>query len=130
MPHVRYIVIAHVNVHVLADPEAAVGGAARKHEELQSTARLAGIWNELGRWFRIRRRRESTDRGEGIEIGEPEIQRLPAAHRETRERAKFAIGVRTVASVDRGNDVVEQIALERREGRCGRKDIAFCRSEE
>src|SRR5690625_7758727 len=100
MPHVRYIVIAHVNVHVLADREAAGGGAARKHEELKSTARLAGIWNELGRWFRIRRRRASTDRGAGIEGGKPEMERPPAAHREPRARTKFTVAVRAEASGD------------------------------
>src|SRR5690606_31560183 len=71
------------------------------------------IGRELRRLLRVRSRREAADPRERVEVVQPEVQRLTAAHRETRERAVRAIAARRVARLDERNQVVEQLALER-----------------
>ena len=45
---------------------------------------------------------------------EPEVERLPATHRKPRQRTVFTVRLHGVVGLDEGNDVHEEIVLERR----------------
>ena len=84
----------------------------------------AGIGQEIGRRPRVRRRGEPADPGEAIEVREPEVQRLPAAHRQPGEGAALPVRLHRVARFDRRDHVVEQVALEDRERRRAGEGVA------
>ena len=54
-----------------------------------------------------------------------EVQRLPAAHGQAGEGALLAVGIDAVARLDRGDDVVQQVALEDGERRRGGHHVAL-----
>ena len=49
---------------------------------------------------------------EGVEVPEPEVQGLPAAHRQAGQGPVLAVGERRVLLLDRGNQIVQQVLLE------------------
>src|SRR5690606_35934093 len=59
------------------------------------------------------RRREAADPSEGVDIVEPEVQRLAAAHRQAGERALRTIRCGRIARLDERDQIPEQLALER-----------------
>src|SRR6185369_5359248 len=95
--------------------------AARQPEELELLLRRRRIRYERRRCLGVRRRGEGAEPGELVEMGEAEVERLPTAHREAGKCAMLAIGQRGVARLDRRDDVVQQIVLER--GERGRMDV-------
>src|SRR3954469_5238749 len=72
-----------IRMHALADANEAVFVAAGKTEQL---VRLLRVGHEFRRRLRVWRGRKTADPGESVEVCQPEIQRLPAAHREKTEK--------------------------------------------
>ncbi len=56
-------------------------------------------------------------------MGQPEVERLAAAHRQAGEGPVLAVGLDRVVRLDRRDHVLEQVLLERREGRRGGVDV-------
>ena len=81
------------------------------------------IGDQLRGGLRVRGRGEAADPGEGVEVGQPEVERLAAAHRQAGEGPVLAVGLDRVARLDRGDHVLQQVLLERREGRRGGEDV-------
>ena len=123
VPDVRYVVRLEMVVQVAADPEQAVAGAAGKPEQLQ-LPRHRGIGHQFGGLAGVRRGGEAADPGKGVRVAEAEVERLAAAHREPRDRPVRAFAADRVARLDRRDQVVQQVALEHREGRRGLEHVA------
>ena len=68
---------------------------------------------------------EAADPGERVEVRQPEVQRLAAAHRQPGQRPVLAVRLDRVARLDRRNHVLQQILLERGERRRAAEDVPF-----
>src|SRR5688572_9513578 len=113
-----------MRVHALADAEEVVFGAAGEPEEFELFGGGGGIGNEFGGFFDVGGGGKAADPGEGIEMGEAEVEGLAAAHGKAGEGAVFAVFVDAVAGFDGGDDVVEEVAREDGEGGGGFEDVA------
>ena len=114
LPDMRHVVRGEVVVHALADVEQGILVAAGHPQQLQHLGRPLRLRHELRGRHRVRRRREASDVGEDVQIAEPEVQGLTAAHRKSGERARLAIADHGVARLDVRNQVIDELALERR----------------
>ena len=112
IPDVRHVALLEVDVDALRDVDEPVLVAAGEVQELQLRLRRRRIRHELGGRPGVRRGGERPDPREGVEVPEPEVQGLPAAHREAGQGPVFAIRERGVLRLDRGNQMVQQVLLE------------------
>ena len=112
-------------MHALADVDQAILVAAREPEELELVAGLGRIRNQFLGWLGVGCGRESAHRGEGLEVAEAEVQRLPATHRKSGQGPVLAVRLDAETRLDGRDHVVDQVALERGEGRPGGIDIAL-----
>src|SRR5688572_7228696 len=68
---------------------------------------------------------ENADMRERLEMRQPDVARLHAAHRESRHRAMFAVRDRAVVRVDHRDDVLQQDVFEFRETHSGWTSTAW-----
>ena len=76
VPDVRDVLLLEIGVHALADADQAVLVAAGEPEQLQLLAGAVRVGHQLGRGLRVGGRGEGADPGEGVEVGQPEVERL------------------------------------------------------
>ena len=91
--------------------------AAGDVQQPQLLGRLRVVLDEVVRLLRVRGRGEAADPGERVEVAQPEVERLPAAHRQAGQGARLAVGLHRVGLLDERDQVVEQVLLERGERR-------------
>ena len=114
VPDVGNIVLLEVGVDTLADADEPILVAAGNVEQLQLLDGRRRIGHEFRRRPRVRGRGKPAHPRKGVEVCQAEVERLPAAHGKPGQRAVLAIGLHGIVGLDKGNDVLEEIVLERR----------------
>src|SRR5437588_8830913 len=92
IPDVRHVLLLHIEMHALADSDEPVLISTGEPEQLELLFGRRRVWQKLSRGFRVRRGREAADPAERVEVRQPEIQGLAAAHRETGDGAMVLVG--------------------------------------
>ena len=115
---VRHLLLVEHLVDALADPEQPVLVAAGDVQQPQLLGRLRVVLDEVGGPLGVRGGREPADPGERVEVAQPEVERLPAAHRQPGHGPRLSRSAFTgVRLLDERDQVGEQVLLERGERR-------------
>ena len=75
-------------------------------------AAVGRVLDEFAGRLGVRRRREASDPGERVQVLQPEIERLSAAHRQPGQRPALAVGLHRVEFLDEGDQVLDEVVLE------------------
>src|SRR6266545_4290807 len=117
LPDVRDAVLVEVVVVHASVGDETVLIAVRDVDDLDVLLHGRDARYGLTRRTRVRRGREGSDVVEEIGVREPEVEGLPAAHRETGDRPRIGVGSDGIARLNPGDQILEKHVPEVREAR-------------
>jgi hypothetical protein len=81
------------------------------------------VLDEVGGTPGVRGRGEAAHPGERVEVAQPEVERLAAAHRQPGQGPRLAVSLDRVGFLDEWDQVGKQVILENGERRCGGEHV-------
>ena len=125
MPDVRHIVRFEIGVNSLTESDQTVFVAAGYPQQLEFLRRFGRFRNQLFGRARVRGGRESAYPCERVQMAQPEVQRLPAAHRQSGKRPVCRPCFYWIVRFHERKQVFEQIEFKGFKGFEVRVDIAL-----